>query len=137
MVLRTVSGGHEPVELFSSAIGPEASRTEVLMARSRFVPNRAAFAEMAVGPEIRAALRAVGERAKVTAEALSQDFRITGEYADSFEVEEDTSILGRNQRAVVRLRNTAPYAAAVEWGNARDHRPHRVLGRTLFSLERP
>jgi hypothetical protein len=104
-----------------------------------FKPNSAGFRAMAVGPEIRAALRQVAEVGKEIAEELAQDFRVTGEYADSFEVSDETiEWQGRfsGPRAAARLTNTAPHAAAVEWGNEHSHRNHRVLGRTLDRLAR-
>jgi hypothetical protein len=104
------------------------------MASGTYQPNNAGFQEAALGPEIRAALQAIGEKAKATAEALAQDFRVSGDYASSFVLSESSSIQGRNRRAMVQLENTSPHAAAVEWGNAHDHRAHRVLGRTLDSL---
>jgi hypothetical protein len=104
------------------------------MAKARYQPNNSGFARAAVGPEVRALLREIGEKAKSRAVSLAQDFRVSGDYADGFELEEDISSEGRNRRAVIRLVNTSDHAAAVEWGNARDHRPHRVLGRVLDSL---
>jgi len=100
----------------------------------RFQPNHAGIQALALGPEIRAVLGAKGEQAKSIAESLSEDFRVSGDYAEGFELEAGTRETGRNRRAQVTLVNTSDHAAAVEWGNARDHRPHRVLGRTLDQL---
>lgn len=102
-------------------------------------PNFDGFRKMANGPEIRAVLAEVAEKAKTIAEGLSQDFRITGEYAESFVVGEETVVFPRGPRAAATLTNTAPYAAAVEWGykgraNEPDGEAHRVLGRTLDAL---
>lgn len=107
-----------------------------------YKPSEAGFRAMANGPEIRAALRAEAERAKLIAQGLAQEFRVTGEYAESFKVEEDTiEWRGRiaGPRAAARLINTAPYAAAVEWGyEGRAKGPsssaHHVLKRTLDAL---
>lgn len=100
--------------------------------------NSSAFRAMAVGPEIAAAVVAEAERAKAIAEGLAEDFRVTGEYAESFEVSAQTTQLrtgfGSHDVATGVLTNTSDHAAAVEWGNARDNRAHHVLGRTLEAL---
>ncbi len=70
-------------------------------------------------------------------------------YADSFEVRRVLigappveKIIGRPPmvRAGAILINTAPYAAAVEYGEKRAHhqqKSHRVLGKTLARFRRP
>lgn len=90
--------------------------------------------EMANGPEIRAALTLVAEAGKTFAEGLAQEFRRTGDYAGSFGVAQTTVLWRRGPRAAVRLEDLSDHAAAVEWGNAHDEHPHRVLGRTLDTL---
>jgi hypothetical protein len=102
-----------------------------------FKPNWKGFEAMANGPEARAIVKAEAERAKAIAEGLAQDFRITGDYADSFEVQETT--VGpaegfKHRHAAARLANTSDHAAAVEWGNEHAHKAHRVLGRTLDAM---
>ena len=108
------------------------------MAAGIFKPNSAAFRAMAVGPELAAAVTAKAEEAKTIAESLSQDFRVSGEYAESFVVttEETTLRTGFGSHPVVAgvLTNESGHAAAVEYGNEHDHRAHHVLGRTLDSL---
>lgn len=103
-----------------------------------YKPNSAGFREMAIGSEIRAAVKAEAERARAIAEGLSQDFRVSGEYADSFVVASDTVDLhtgfGSHAVAAGVLTNTSGHAAAVEYGNEHDHKPHHVLGRTLAGL---
>jgi len=98
--------------------------------------NSAGFAAMALGPEVRHVLMEVGKKGKAFAESISP--RDTGEYASSFELVEGTTLtFGRTPHAEVLLRNTAPYAAAVEWGNgehAAAGQGHRVLGRTAAAL---
>lgn len=99
---------------------------------------------MAVGPEIRAAVTSIANKAKAIAKDISTDFAITGEYIEGFEVDVTTTRLqtafGSHDVATGVLVNQArdekghPYAAAVEWGNKRDHKPHHVLGRTLAEL---
>lgn len=99
---------------------------------------------MAVGPEITAAVNAVARKAMAIAKDISTDFAITGEYIDSFEVDATVTRLqtsfGSHDVATGILVNQArdekghPYAAAVEWGNKRNHHPHHVLGRTLAEL---
>lgn len=103
-----------------------------------FKPNDAGFRAMAVSPEVRAVVVAEAERAKTIAEGLAQEFRRTGRYASSFEVTSETVKLttraGAHDVAAGQLTNRAPYAAAVEWGNSHDRKPHRVLGRTLDAM---
>lgn len=95
---------------------------------------------MAIGPEVQAAVLAIAEEAKAIAEGLSEEFRKTGDYADSFNVRASETVLttgfGSHPVAAGILENLSPHAAAVEWGNTHDHRPHRVLGRTLEALDR-
>lgn len=94
---------------------------------------------MAVGGELRAAVVAVAEKGKAVGEGLAQDFRVTGDYAASFEVTSATVRLdtsaGSHDVAAGVLTNTSDHAAAVEWGNEHDHRAHRVLGRILDRLD--
>lgn len=108
------------------------------MGNTTFKSNPKAFADMAVGPEVRAIVVAVAEKAKSEAEGLAQSFRVTGEYASSFEVTSETVTLdtraGSHPVAAGVLTNTSRHAAAVEWGNAHNHKAHRVLGKTLDRL---
>lgn len=108
------------------------------MAGSSFKANNAAFAAMAVGPELRAACLAIAEKAKADAIALAADFAQTGEYLNSFEVTSTTTELrtgfGSHPVAAGVLTNVSPHAAAVEWGNKRDPKAHHVLGRVLAGL---
>ena len=105
-----------------------------------FKPNHAGFRAMAVGPEVAAAVLSVAEKGRAEAEALSADFAKTGDYEKSFVVRPEVTQLrtgfGSHAVATAILENVSPHAAAVEWGNARDHRPHRVLGRVLDGLQR-
>lgn len=100
-------------------------------------PNFDGFRKMANGPEIRAALAEVATKGKGIAEGLAQDFRITGDYADSFEVRDETiQWQGRfsGPRAAAQLVNTSDHAVAVEFGNEHVPHPHHVLGRTAAAL---
>lgn len=100
-----------------------------------FRANKAGFDAMANGPEAYAVLRAKAEEAKAVAEGLAQDFRITGDYADSFEVAEEPDTMENGEtRASALLKNTSDHAAAVEWGNEHAHRAHRVLGKALDAV---
>lgn len=103
-----------------------------------FHSNDAGFRALAVSEGVRAVCVFEAERAKAIAEGFAQDFKITGEYADSFEVTSATvpveTAEGPHEAAAGILVNTSDHAAAVEWGNSHDHRPHRVLGRTLDGL---
>ena len=107
-------------------------------------PNHKGFAQLAVSPGIRRAIHAAAEKGKAYAEGISQDFRRTGDYADSFEVADLTVVdfktkYGAGPRAASRIVNTSGHAAAVEWGHeGRAGEPstsaHHVLGRTAAQL---
>lgn len=110
------------------------------MATYKPAPNF--FRELSVSPEIAEAVRAVAEDGKAIAVEIAERFRVTGEYADSFDVDVER-IEWRGEypgpRVAGRLTNTAPYAAAVEWGKGgrsgdETESAHRVLGRTLDAL---
>jgi hypothetical protein len=102
----------------------------------------AGWERIATGPSMVAMLTEVAEKAKGYAVSISPYDPTpddNGHYRDSFQVEHDTWTIGGFRRAITRLRNTAPYAAAVEWGykgraGAPDVDAHRVLGRTLAHL---
>jgi len=104
----------------------------------RIEVNNSAFRAMAVGPEIASACVAEASRAAGIAKALAEDFRVSGNYAESFVVSAETVRLstgfGEHDVAAGVLTNRSPHAAAVEWGNEHDHRAHHVLGRTLAAL---
>lgn len=107
------------------------------MSSATYVPDESGFRALAVGPELLAACMAVAERGRAYAEVISAPFSDTGEYAGSFDVQPAVTVVNRLPRASARLENTAPHAAAVEWGNENVPNPHRPLGRTLDHLERP
>lgn len=108
---------------------------------SNYQPNVHGLGQVLVGPEIRAALAAVAEKAKAFAVADAQSFRSDEEhahYAEAFEVNDETvefnGSYGPSRRAAAVLVNTRPYAATLEVGNG--NRPaHHTLGRALASLE--
>lgn len=111
------------------------------MAFKNYEPDDKGFNEIARSPTVRAALRAVAEKGKAIAIVLSADFADldadTDHYIDHFKVEDDTiDWIGQypGRRAAANLVNDSDHAAAVEWGNSRDHKPHHVLGRTLDAL---
>lgn len=74
-------------------------------------------------------MRARAEAGKAHAVSISP--RDTGHYADSFEVEAHSHGGPAKDRAEAILRNTASYAADVEFHN----KPGRVLGRTVDFIE--
>jgi hypothetical protein len=104
-----------------------------------YVPNARGWAEIAQSPELRRALTEVGEKAKAYAESISPYDPTPddeGHYRDSFRLEPGEVSFRGIPRAMIRLYNDAPYAAAVEWGyEGRAAEPridaHHVLGRTL------
>lgn len=92
---------------------------------------------IARSPAVRAALLAVAEKGKAIAIGMSADFTDTGDYISHFKVEDDTiDWVGEypGRRAAANLINDSDHAAAVEFGNSRDHKPHHVLARTLDAL---
>lgn len=108
------------------------------MSPRAFRLDKAGWRQIANSPQMRQALKAVANDAKVYAESISEEFRKSAEdsYADSFEVDADltvdfTETEFSGPRAAAQLKNTSDHAAAVEWGNEHSHRAHRVLGRTL------
>lgn len=107
---------------------------------ANFKPSHAGFRAMAVSPEIEAAVLAIATKGLAEAVTLSAEFTKTGDYESSFNVRPTVSQLhtqfGSHAVATAVLENTSDHAAAVEWGNANDHKAHRVLGRVLDDLER-
>ncbi|HVX20885.1 MAG TPA: hypothetical protein VHB02_06035 [Acidimicrobiales bacterium] len=107
-----------------------------------YVPNHEGFAALAVSDEIRSAVRARTEQAEALAIEFSADFvsdrHGDGQrYIDSFETYLTTAEVGEefpHESAVGVLKNTAPWAAAVEWGNSHAQKPHRVFGRVVDAL---
>lgn len=109
---------------------------------SNYKPNRRGLEQMATSPKMQEVVLRVAEKAKTIAEGISQEFRDTGEYADSFEIiptEVTVNIRFPHKAAGAQLRNTAGYAAAVEWGKGGTaaqpgRKAHHVLARTLAEL---
>lgn len=103
-----------------------------------FQADRDGINEIARSPEMRAAELAVAMKAKGIAEGLAADFTDTGDYARHFKIKQEI-IEWKGQypgrRAATYLVNDSDHAAAVEWGNSRNHKPHHVLGRTLGMLK--
>jgi hypothetical protein len=104
------------------------------MADVQFKSNSSAFKAMALDSEVRAACVAEAARGMEIAIGLSAPFTKTGEYVASFAVTSEDVVVSGASRAAGVLTNNAPHAAAVEWGNERDHRPHHVLGLTLEAM---
>jgi hypothetical protein len=112
------------------------------VALTNFQPNNDGFRAIANSAAVKAALKDIAERGKSIAEGLAQDFRITGDYADSFEVRE-TTVQWEGEypgpRAAAQLVNTSGHSLGVEYGyrgSAKDpgQSAHHVLGRTLDAL---
>lgn len=113
------------------------------MAGRLYKPDSAGLLEIARSPAVRAAMVEVAEKGKTIAVAMAEQFRSDEDdqhYADSFEVEKDVTVNLRGRypgpRGAARLVNTSAHAAAVEWGNAHDHKPHHVLAETREALKR-
>lgn len=102
-----------------------------------FQANRDGINEIARSPGVRAALAGVAAQAKADAVAMSESFRETGDYINSFDIDSDTidwvgEYPGRRGAAI--LVNHSDHAAAVEFGNKRIGDGHHVLARTLAAL---
>lgn len=104
---------------------------------ARYEPSDVGWAKIALSPSLLHACIAEAERGKAFAIGISPR---SGDgdgvpYADSFDVTPIvTSAFRRGPRVAAVLHNDAPHAAAVEFGNRRTPRPHRVLGRTAAYL---
>lgn len=79
--------------------------------------------------QLRPAARQAAERGKAHAESVAPVE--SGEYRDSFTVEDST---GWDGRAAVDLVNTSEHAAAVEYGN-RGRRGRHILASTIDIIE--
>jgi hypothetical protein len=102
-----------------------------------YEPSKAGWQEIAMSPQIQAACLAEARRGMAFAVGISPRSE-DGDgkpYADSFEVEPMVTHQFRGgPRVGARLRNRAGHAAAVEFGNTRMRRPHRVLARVAAFL---
>lgn len=99
-----------------------------------FEMDRKGIAEIAMGPRLRETVLAFAENeAKPYAVSISprSDREDHVHYADSFHVVPGAMMIRRMRRVAAHLINSAPHAAAVEWGNERVPRGQRILGRTL------
>lgn len=94
------------------------------------------FGALLCGPEMLALMDVTVQKLKAAAEAIapigdSHEDDHPGLYRSSFETETGVASNGLpGKRAYGRLTNTAPYAAAVEWGNRRAPAQH-VMARAL------
>ena len=95
----------------------------------------AGFGELLVGPEMEASMKDRAEKIAEAARAIApvgdaaKGDKHPGQYKASFEVESGVMESG-GRRAYGRVTNTAPHAAAVEFGNAHSPAQH-VLGRAI------
>jgi hypothetical protein len=117
------------------------ARTRVYQSQSVIVDYEPArgpegIAGIAMSRPVAGACRELVER-KALPYAISISPRSTKQhqhYADSFFVEEGTTVIAAMRRVALLLVNDSDHAAAVEWGNEQTPDPHRVLGRTLAYL---
>lgn len=98
---------------------------------SRWEWNYEQFGDLLQGPEMQALMADRIDKARAAAEGMAQDFRVTGDYAGSFQTEVKVEDTNSGRRAVGHLRNTSDHALAVEYGNGRSHKPHHVLGKSI------
>ena len=93
--------------------------------------NRDGLRSLARTPQVRAACAARAEAIKAAAVALAPVE--SGTYKRSFRTYHFTTRFGGFDRAMSTVVNEAPYAAAVEFGTARQRGQH-VLARALASV---
>lgn len=74
-------------------------------------------------PEIGTALERTAGRGMAFAQTISQEFRRTGEYSGSFEIDRTATVVRGKPRPAVNLANTSDHATLVEL-------KHHVLART-------
>jgi hypothetical protein len=101
--------------------------------------DRKGIAELAMGPKMRQGILDFAE-GPLKSYAIGISPRSSKEhqhYADSFVVVPGAKVIRRLRRVAALLINTAPHAAAVEWGNEQTPRGHRVLGETLAHFMGP
>lgn len=99
--------------------------------------NYDGFGELLCGPEMQGLMEDRIEKVAAAARAIAPvglpPDPHPGLYRDSFETETGVMKTLTGRRAYGRLTNTAPYAAAVEWGNSRVP-AHHVMARALDHL---
>lgn len=95
-------------------------------------PDHKGTGELLVAPEMHRLVAAGAEAGREYAVSISPDREPYSEgYIASFEVETGrTDTIARSRRATAIVRNTAPYAAVVEW-----QWDHHVLARTADFIE--
>ena len=105
-------------------------------AHGAFNPSYSGLGAFLRGEELQAEMRGRAEKIAAAAEAIApvgdaaKGDKHPGEYKASFHVESGAGPSLRGVRAYGRVTNTAPHAAAVEFGNAHSPAQH-VLGRSL------
>jgi len=98
-----------------------------------------AFGELLCGPEMQSLMGDRIDKAAAHARAIAPVGDAAhdphpGLYRDSFSTDVSVERTLSGRRAVGRLRNNAPYAAAVEYGNGRVQ-AHHVLARSLDLMQ--
>lgn len=108
-----------------------------------FELDRDGIAQCAMGPELKAAVRAIADKGQAFAISISpvSDEHEEGHvhYIESFVIDETSVVLPKEwpmRRVCARLWNIAPHAAAVEWGTQRNPDGYYVLTNTVERLER-
>lgn len=96
--------------------------------------NYETFGELLCGPEMQALMGDRIDKAAGAARAMAPVGGAKdphpGLYRDSFETSVGVEHTNSGRRAVGRLRNNAPYAAAIEYGNG-NVQAHHVLSRAI------
>lgn len=101
--------------------------------------DRKGIAECAMGPELHGSVVALAtNEAMPYAIGISPRSRRQHQhYAESFVVAPGAMLIRGMRRVAAHLINTAPHAAALEWGNEHAPNGQHILGRTLDHLNRP
>lgn len=109
-----------------------------------YKPNHSDIARYLNSAEIYKVVRRRAEKGKLFAKSISPvgtppDDDHPGQYKASFEVSRTEVVINDTPHATAKLENTAPYAAAVEWGykgraDKAGRAAHHVLTRTAQFL---
>lgn len=125
-------------KIYSGPLDLRNRRTTVYASRRmivQFEMNRRGIAQIAVGDDLRAAVRSV-----VVNKAMPYAIQIsptgdTLDYVSSWKAVDTHEVIAGMRRVACRLWNTSSHAAAVEWVSRRGFgHGYHVLGRTLAHL---
>lgn len=103
------------------------------MPRSSFKASYKGIGQMLNSDFIQDAMVDRAEQVKAYAISISPQGD-TGRYRESFKIYRNRVLASGGIRAIARLYNEAPYAAAVEYGTRRKPRGERILGKAVAAV---